>query len=315
MIANPDRLMCRVRACSHIHCKHEMHTCLFGRLKNYRGGRQAHSGFNAGQCDGRIWQSIRVYHDAVESNCRDGHRCGMGIVSGDVAKCECEPQAPIMHPVARKIESKALRGRVNSGAKIQALSIEADTKVCLTKGDVSKFKIKYHAGNNQPTSALAFKLQFDARFFTLKSAKVSSNPSCQLSGLASASSILTANQLTSIPYTCTSFTGAKIVPANDANVLEVELVAKGGFEGVTTVGVVPNALVHGDGYHYSVGAPIQLRYGHCGPSSWTVRPTPHQKSSTINTAGKRTWHPFSEQHAWSNDGHELAAAAAASAAN
>ena len=26
------------------------------------------------------------------------------------AKCECEPQAPIMHPVARKIESKALRG-------------------------------------------------------------------------------------------------------------------------------------------------------------------------------------------------------------
>jgi hypothetical protein len=304
MRSNPDRIMCKVRSCSHIFCKHEMHTCLFGKEQWRRGGRQAHGGFDAGRCDGRIWQSIRVYHDQVETNCRDGHRCGMGIVSGDVAKCECEPAAPVTTHEVRKIVSTARRGRgsplANGAAKLQVLNLEAETKVCLNKGDVSKFKVKYHSADGKKVTALAFKLQFDARFFSLKSAKVSPNQHCSLSGSASASSILSSNQQTSIPYVCISPTGSKVVPADDAGVLEVELVAKGGYEGVTTVGIVPNPMLHGVGYRYEAAAPIQLRYGHCGPSSWTVRPVAHQTSYTM-VGDKLQWTKASKQHFWTND--------------
>merc|ERR1712070_67239 len=169
----------------------------------------------------------------------------MGIVSGDVASCECEPAAPVSHTTVRTIESTALRGSdQGSGAKVQVLDLTAETKVCLSANDVSTFTVKYHSGDGEMTSALAFKVQFDARFFALQTATLSPNVHCSLSSIASASTILTADQRTSVPYVCHATNGADIIPGEDDSIMELTLVALGGHQGVTTVSIVPDPYIH-----------------------------------------------------------------------
>merc|ERR1712167_360395 len=108
MVSRPHRRQCKVAFCSHIFCRREEHTCLFGRTQKFRGYPQFKNfhALHREECDGRVWDSIRVFHDAVETNCRHGHRCGMGIVSGNSAKCECEPNPkPIPVPQIRNLTS------------------------------------------------------------------------------------------------------------------------------------------------------------------------------------------------------------------
>jgi hypothetical protein len=267
MISRAHRKMCQVKTCSHVFCKHELHTCEFGRVRRHRAFPQFRGWPHMREeCDGRVWDSIRVYHDAVETNCRDGHRCGMGAVTGDATKCECEPAAPLKAPTARTIVSPVTRGLYGaSNFKMQVLELTAVTKVCLAKGDISKFTVAYRAANAKPTHALAFKLEFDSRFFRVKSAKTSPNPGCGLQGTVDPAGVLSYGDQAFLPYLCTSLSQGKIIPSKDDHVLEVELEVVGGHEGVTKVAVVANPHIHGMGYRYEVAAPIQLRLGHCGP--------------------------------------------------
>jgi hypothetical protein len=265
MVSLPSRIMCKVQSCSHIFCRHEVHSCLFGHRQEYRAGSQFHH-VPHGNCHGRVWQSIRVYHDAIETNCRDGHRCAMGLVSGDLHKCECEPAPKLVLPSMRTITSPVSRALYGASAmKLQALELSARTKVCLNKGDVATVTVGYRAGNKEPTQALAFKLDFDPRFFAVLNVTMSANPGCGLSGLSSTANALTFDAETFVPYTCVSLTGSKIVPSKDDHVLRVALRAVGKFEGVTPVSVVANPHVHGNGYKYVVAPPIRLRHGHCEP--------------------------------------------------
>ena len=137
--------------------------------------------------------------------------------------------------------------------------------MCLNKGDIATFTVGYRAGNTQTTHALAFKLDFDPRFFEVQNVTTSPNPGCNLSGQPSSADALTFDKETFVPYTCVSLSGAKIIPSKDDHVLRVALQALGKFEGVTPVSIVGNAHVHGAGYKYVVAAPIKLRHGHCEP--------------------------------------------------
>ena len=274
-----------------------MHTCHFGRLARYRGGADFLN-FQPDECDGRSFQSIRVYHDKIETNCREGHRCGMGIVSGDHSKCECEPAPGLTDTTnaVRTIESQAIRGThwrggrtgtrnhsirqvTNNGeGQVQALDLKAVTKVCLSKGDTSTFTVKYRSTDGKPTSALGFNLKFDPKMFTLKSVQTSANTGCAMSGLAGATAIVSSSSFSAVPYSCASSSGQKIIPASDDNALRVVLEAKGGH-GVTTVQVVANPSVEAPGYSYSVANAIQLRAGHCPKASDT---TAAQKQAAAN---------------------------------
>ena len=270
MISRAHRKMCVVQTCSHLFCKHELHTCEFGRVRRHRAFNQfktlAEWPHVQEECDGRVWDSIRVYHDAVETNCRDGHKCGMGAVSGDMTKCECEPAPALKTPTVRTIVSPVTRGLYGaSDMKIQALELTAQTKVCVNKDDISKFTVAYRAANAKPTHALAFKLEFDTRFFRVKSAKTSPNPGCGLQGAVDPANVLAYGDQAFLPYLCTSLSNNLIVPSKDDHILEVELEVVGGHEGVTKVAVVANPHIHGAGFKYEVAAPIQLRIGHCGP--------------------------------------------------
>lgn len=186
----------------------------------------------------------------------------MGIVSGNSAKCECEPSPnPPPVPQIRNITSVALRGECCG--KRQVLELDATTKVCLLKGDVARFKVKYRTANTAATSALGFKLVYDPLAWKLKSAKASTNAACGYTGTSRNVAPQTYHGQTFIPYLCTSLAGHKVVPASDASIMEVELEAKAGHEGVTTVGVEAQPHIRGNGYKYEVAPPLQMRLGHC----------------------------------------------------
>jgi hypothetical protein len=114
--ARPDRKACVAVRCSHVHCKIEEHQC--SRFGSSHFPRTGHIGgvahgvgdgavhvdaiikgmFNAEECDGRTWRSIRVFHHGREHQCatsRGGHMCATGAVSGDKTKCECKPRTPV----------------------------------------------------------------------------------------------------------------------------------------------------------------------------------------------------------------------------
>jgi hypothetical protein len=276
MTSRGHRRSCKVQACSHLTCKHEQHTCFFGRHQSWRGGEQSHADFDYNghdskfqlQCDGRVFQSIRVYHAGEETNCRDGHKCGMGVVSGDKTKCECKSIEPVTAPKEQTRESvvpRAIMGMQTATAAIQALDLHAATHTCLSAGDVSTFTVAYRAGNAQPADALGFRLQYDPRFFTLRSAVAAPNAHCPHATTGLPSDTLTANQQTFVSYACASPTGQGIVPPQADAALTVELVAKGGYSGVTEVSVHADSQVAATGFQYMAAAPMRLRYGHCEP--------------------------------------------------
>ena len=112
--ARADRLSCRAVQCSHVTCRHEEHQCSrFNRDPTARGRGKFRFAFDGEECDGRTHRSIRVMHDGalqhlcritaktpydcpmLEFPCRNGHHCGMGVVTGDKSKCECVPNKPL----------------------------------------------------------------------------------------------------------------------------------------------------------------------------------------------------------------------------
>lgn len=110
----------QARQCTHTTCKHEVHTCQHWRLHGPTGmtvvqesagdlvqstiGRDCNNGlcYANGNCDGMAQhQSIRVYHKLLlrgndnvlnryERHCLTSHKCGMGVATGNLAKCECK---------------------------------------------------------------------------------------------------------------------------------------------------------------------------------------------------------------------------------
>jgi hypothetical protein len=118
-VARSDGLSCKPVQCSHMTCRHETHSCHWGKssatLRAYKGAYT----HEATSCDGTsTLQSIRVHHGgngcsrhnplaAVvlaactaaelamdEGPCASGHKCGMGTVSGNMNQCECAPLNP-----------------------------------------------------------------------------------------------------------------------------------------------------------------------------------------------------------------------------
>jgi len=168
--ANADRTKCYTVFCSHMYCRHEEHTCLFGAKKQFRAFPQANNWpKDRGNCDGRTWGSIRVYHDAVETNCREGHRCGMGIATNDMTKCECVPTASQV-VTAKPNAVVTLSNKVTAIAgPYQVLELSAVTKKCVEKGDLTKVNIAYRAADGARGSALAFEFEYDPAFFKLLS--------------------------------------------------------------------------------------------------------------------------------------------------
>ena len=121
--AHDNRLSCYAYKCSHVTCQHESHTCsrfnTDDTVRNflYRDGNSlTNVKWNKEECDGSVHRSTRVFHSGVrkhvcryrgqyttaphsyqtdcpleELTCAKGHKCGMGVVSGDRTKCECKP--------------------------------------------------------------------------------------------------------------------------------------------------------------------------------------------------------------------------------
>ena len=211
---------------------------------------------------------MRVYHDAVETNCRHGHHCGMGIVSGDAAKCECAP-APGTHPngglLRRNVTSVANNGKFGqSEEKRQVLELRAETKTCLSKGDISTFFVNYHSADARPTDGVGFHLVFDPRFFRVRSVQLAANAGCGMVGGGQDDvKAVTYAQHTFVPFVCTAMDGSEIIPSREDGLMKVEFEVKGGYEGITKIGVEPKLHVHGTGYTYIAAQPIQLRVGHC----------------------------------------------------
>jgi hypothetical protein len=122
-VSRPDRISCKAVQCSHVTCKHEQHTCDFGiadhnlwpkTLTNraYKGQYELTTHKKVTNCDGRKWMSVRTdtggshctpamrpctmqQRALKEGPCRNGHRCGMGIITSDKSKCECAPLKPM----------------------------------------------------------------------------------------------------------------------------------------------------------------------------------------------------------------------------
>jgi hypothetical protein len=256
--------------CSHLHCHHELHTCLFGREHAFRAFPQdTNWPEDRGNCDGRQWSSIRVYHDGEETNCRDGHHCGMGIGSGDMTQCECVPdeetpeeQAAVNEPVTLNSTSTTVAG------PYQVLEFSATTKECLSEGDTALVNIAYRSANNQIGTSLAFKFEYDPAFFALKSKNHSNNDQCQLSGFSEGSEAGVAF----VSYICATYTGAAVVPASDAHIAQVELEALGTSDGLTSFSVVGNDDLASNGMSYRVGPPVHVRVGQCDAMLDTVGP-------------------------------------------
>ena len=71
-------------------------------------------------------------------------------------------------------------------------------------------------------------------------------------------------------YSCASYDGENVVPAKDADVLDVELEATGQGDGLTSLAIEPKADIGGDGYKYDAARPLQLRVGDCAAMLDTV---------------------------------------------
>ena len=114
-----DRKACTAYRCSHVECEFQQHKCsrfgsshfqrsgsVAGDMSGGNGARAGHhlvdgalkSMFDAEECSGRSWKSIRVFHHGREHQCassRGGHLCAAGAVSGDRTVCECKPRLPV----------------------------------------------------------------------------------------------------------------------------------------------------------------------------------------------------------------------------
>ena len=264
-----DRTKCYTVFCSHLRCMHEEHTCLFGANKQFRAFPQSRDWPNdRGNCDGRTWGSIRVYHDNTETNCRDGHRCGMGIATNDRTKCECVPTA------SQKVTAEAnavvtLSNKVSATTgPYQVLELSAVTKKCVDKGDLTKVNIAYRAADGKRGSALAFKFEYDSAFYKLVSKKRSDNADCELSGFSEGED----GGLSFVSYVCASYSGKSIVPAADSTLMQVELEATGASDGLTSLAVKPNAALASKDHSYKASNPLQVRVGQCGSMLDTVGP-------------------------------------------
>lgn len=100
-----DRLSCYPWKCNHLMCVLESHNCanqqIVHHYQKHSDGVSHHTVFkpNFPRCDGsKTHQSVRVHHGhchaihgCKERVCAHGHRCGMGFLTGDKAKCECMP--------------------------------------------------------------------------------------------------------------------------------------------------------------------------------------------------------------------------------
>lgn len=110
--------------CDMVFCRHEEHKCSkynrdkmtwaapsmwISELTEIELMDQPHrrSDFDSEECNGGTRRSVRVYHHRDETRCtkqNGGHRCGVGLVTGDKTKCECGP----------KFSTKALHYNVQS---------------------------------------------------------------------------------------------------------------------------------------------------------------------------------------------------------
>ena len=113
-----------VAFCDMVYCRHEEHKCAkfnkdmmtwaspskwITEFTEIELMDQPHDrkGFDPEECNGNTRRSVRVYHHRDESRCtklHGGHRCGVGLISGDMTKCECGPKfdtKPLHHAITR----------------------------------------------------------------------------------------------------------------------------------------------------------------------------------------------------------------------
>jgi hypothetical protein len=157
---------------------------------------------------------------------------------------------------------------VRDGSKTQVLSAVAHTKTCLQAGDLTELEVDYYSANHQPTFALSFVVEFDAKFFTVTERSAAPNALCQLDGFVVESGYAA--------YTCANLGGVKIVPASVPRIIKLTLKATGAT-GTTQIKVQPNNNVRGAGYMYRASTPLEFHSGVCDAelsSPPTPTPTP-----------------------------------------
>lgn len=119
-VARSNGLSCKPVQCSHLTCQHEEHSCHYSKSNAALRAFVGQYSHEASNCDNvASVHSIRVNHGGNACNrhnpllnhvrpqcteeeltmdevpCANGHRCGMGVVSGDTDSCECAPLDPI----------------------------------------------------------------------------------------------------------------------------------------------------------------------------------------------------------------------------
>lgn len=96
--ATSDFSACYAYKCTHVKCKHVRHHCSRFNLKSSTRARSPT--LSGGTTDiafknecaaNRLFRTIITQHYHEEGTCNEGHWCGMGVISGDAAKCECAP--------------------------------------------------------------------------------------------------------------------------------------------------------------------------------------------------------------------------------
>jgi hypothetical protein len=126
--ANDDHDACYLYSCSHMKCKHVVHTCskfntdIHLRAPNMDSpALTVRRNFNAlrtnrdisNECTGsQQYQTIVTKHHKLDSTCTKavGHFCGMGAASSDKSKCECIPLS-----IAPATASKGLATNAENG--------------------------------------------------------------------------------------------------------------------------------------------------------------------------------------------------------
>jgi hypothetical protein len=102
--ATDDFSACYPYRCSHVTCSHLKHKCSkFNTAAQVRApdeGTTASLGegttaallSHRNECDDtKLFKTTVTLHQRDENTCQNGHWCGMGVVTGDKAKCECAP--------------------------------------------------------------------------------------------------------------------------------------------------------------------------------------------------------------------------------
>jgi len=85
-----DFSACYAYKCTHLTCKHLRHSCSKFNLNS--GAAIVDNSFMNECANGaKLFSTIVTHHDRQEGTCAHGHWCGMGVISGDQAKCECAP--------------------------------------------------------------------------------------------------------------------------------------------------------------------------------------------------------------------------------